>query len=1682
MTLGSVMVYPPLPSFFNNLNKSLQAFSKTFDHFQPLEFALGVVLAFTFVVLIWTICDFIDASLLDSQAGNEVSRYDQRKQNAKKAQAKNERGLAAKSARTSKSKTIRFKNETVVTHKNYKNEILESQAKSLGESWINEKVFDPLEAISEVTQDVTLESANLGAAFAKKTVKQARKTAQQSVPKVKEVSSDFKEWLLSHFSEWWASLFSFVSEFDFSMPSLMEYCPDLERLEKYYFLVKTSEIGEQIIYVLRLFITLGFITKIDITVRGMTLFVSEPLRQTVTTFQIFEACFKLLRLICAKIVLVFDSGSFMDFFATDDQCAYDEEYTFIKSQKACMDIGRKAEVDIETYDRRVFECIQLTTTYLASCKPNERGYYSSRLAVLKDIQVSRTLAKKDNIRVKPYGALLVGESSSGKSSTSNALARFLLQVNGKDYNPSAIITLNQEDKFQSEFATHHRGVIFDDLCNTALDKTDGSPTTPIVMFLNNVPMAALNPNAELKGKVMIEPDVVIGTTNVKDLLSNQLSNEPLSINRRFDVTITQTVKVEYRKEGTMMLDTEKIKHMSGQQFPDYASFDVEWPKYKENKTGNKFVSGKTQSIVWVPFVFDGKPLVQIEIKELLQFLTVHSREHFTQQEAFVAGQKDLSNMPLCECDLPVGMCDKCPLASQNGTTNPMDDPEVIECTSEGYDFSDFDVEEVEESLDSDDTYLPIWFTRLFAKNDSPGLPKHAQKHWFYDLPYTEDVVACALYVEDFMWGWFGSFIVALLGTYYGNILVLYLVREEMLAVVLDSYMYVVQAIGCIMILDLFIYFPSSWALVGGLFGYAIWLAWQFWCVRCAYIDSYRHLRKPSEIFMAYEPEKQEKIKRLLYITGVWYVIGRIAKKWHDTLPTAQSAAPVTLKPDMKPGKQDTEFWDVHARNRQYQFGDAGIAEKARTITPARFDDLVGPKLLYIEKDDGTFCDAVPVQSSQILVPWHFVPKNTEYITITKIGGHTFENMPIDRKIVTHIPGSDFGMWNCPGAGLHRDLVDYYPKEINYGKKITVHSVYNDKGNLVKYEHMTAERGNVITTAGGMFSGLKYSFPRDTYGGMCMTTLIGEVKGMPFIAGHHLAGLGRSGAAGFLTREQIKTAIAANSNIPGVLIPHSSVPMATETLGVEFGPLVAPHEKCVTRALDLNAKLKIHGSHTLPRSSPRSGVVTSRISRAVTEIMGIEKIHGPPPDLSAEIHKTVDIAGKTKTATKFESELMQKAFIDYSTRTHGLLPSEYAKMGKISDDVNLSGLDGVMGVNSMNFRTAVGWPLKGPKDKYVNLSDREVEGISCPRDVDPFILDEVKRMEECLLRGESLNTVFKASMKDEPTKNTKKTGRVFAAANMSFVFLVRKYYLTLSAAFQRNKIATECAVGTVVQSPEWTELFEHIGAHGWDQAIAGDYAKFDGKMSPQFMLMAFKVLIDMAKKSGNYDEDDLKIMLGIATEISYPTYDYFGTLVQFFGSNPSGHPLTVVINSIVNSLYMRYAYYKIAKTKKWIRVPLFGGPVSFMSYGDDNIMTVARGFEDFNHTAIAAVFAEVDIVYTMADKEAESVPFIELSDASFLKHFAVWDDELGLYRSPVEPATIAKMLHAHIKSDVLSMEQSSAEAIQNVALKYFESGREVYTRQVALLEQVATASGIQGYVGPIPTYDERVKWYKEKFDL
>jgi hypothetical protein len=660
------------------------------------------------------------------------------------------------------------------------------------------------------------------------------------------------------------------------------------------------------------------------------------------------------------------------------------------------------------------------------------------------------------------------------------------------------------------------------------------------------------------------------------------------------------------------------------------------------------------------------------------------------------------------------------------------------------------------------------------------------------------------------------------------------------------------------------------------------------------------------------------------------------------------------------------------------------------------------------------------------------------------------------------------------------LTAYFPGTISHKKQYVGSVVYNDHGESKVYKNILGTRGTSKTTLGGKFESINYYFPEQTFQGLCMATFVAkDNREMPFIGGFHLGGKNCSATAGFITKEQILEAIDQIAKKPSVLPSHAGQSFNTQMGDINVGPLVEPHKLCVTQDLDGDSRCIVFGAHNKSGATPKSEVVVSSLSEKVTEILGLERMHDKPHEMQSAEHKVVDIENKSHTAYKFESRLLDKAVVDFDVTLKAGLKGKLHRLGKLSDDVVLAGLDGVVGINSMNFQTACGFPMTGPKTKLIKVSDREVKGITRPVDIDPKVLMEIARLEKVLLNGDRINAVFKASLKDEPVKIGKKKVRVFAGSNIYFIMLVRKYFLSISALMQENKEIFECAVGLNVESPEWTTMMKHIYKFGKHRTVAGDYKSFDGKMSPRVMLASFKILINLAEESGNYDADDLTIMRGIATEICSPTYDFFGTLVQFFGSNPSGHPLTVVTNSLVNSLYMRYVYYKIAAEEKWWKTPLFKDVVSLMTYGDDNIMSVKKGYDAYNHTNVARVLSESDIIYTMADKEAKSVPFIDGSEAGFLKHDAVWDEELQLYRAKIDESSISKMLHAHGKSSI-SEDLHAACTIRDALDKYAHFGDEIYTKRCAQLRQVADECNITGLVGHFPTYREQILRYCDKY--
>jgi hypothetical protein len=289
--------------------------------------------------------------------------------------------------------------------------------------------------------------------------------------------------------------------------------------------------------------------------------------------------------------------------------------------------------------------------------------------------------------------------------------------------------------------------------------------------------------------------------------------------------------------------------------------------------------------------------------------------------------------------------------------------------------------------------------------------------------------------------------------------------------------------------------------------------------------------------------------------------------------------------------------------------------------------------------------------------------------------------------------------------------------------------------------------------------------------------------------------------------------------------------------------------------------------------------------------------------------------------------------------------------------------------------------------------------------------------------------------------------------------------------QLNRFLFEAAVGCVAQSREWEDLRQYITKFGSTRMIAGDYAAFDKRMPAQVMLAAYEIIETICKASGNYTEDDLKVVRGIAIDTSFPLVDFHGDLVELSGSNPSGHPLTVIINCLANSLYIRYVYAKLHPHQD--HAGDFKEHVALITYGDDNAMGCSPNIEWFNHTTISKQLAAVGIEYTMADKETETIPYISIEEVGFLKRVWRWDSDLNAYVCPLDESSIAKMLTMGTPSKTDAIEKQAIDVLSTVTREYFWYGRAIFEKKRTMCMEIMIECNLQLWQesSTFPTWDD-----------
>lgn len=413
----------------------------------------------------------------------------------------------------------------------------------------------------------------------------------------------------------------------------------------------------------------------------------------------------------------------------------------------------------------------------------------------------------------------------------------------------------------------------------------------------------------------------------------------------------------------------------------------------------------------------------------------------------------------------------------------------------------------------------------------------------------------------------------------------------------------------------------------------------------------------------------------------------------------------------------------------------------------------------------------------------------------------------------------------------------------------------------------------------------------------------------------------------------------------------------------------------------------------------------------------------------------------------------------------------------TQEVALNGVAGVTYVDRINTSTSAGAPFRCSKKNFLIIdSDDKITGVTAE------MQERINQVEECYAAGRRFNPVYTGTLKDEPVTEAKaKLGktRVFASGEMAHSVVVRRFLLSHIKLIQENSFLFEAMPGVVAQSEDLRELCQYVCKFGVNRLIAGDYKKFDKKMIALFVLSAFNILKRLAERAG-WSAEELRVIDCIAQDTAHFWFDMNGDLVQLQG-NPSGNPLTVIINCLVNSLYVRYAYDILVKDN----LRNFKKDVALATYGDDNIMGVREGV-NFDHTRLMVALRTIGVEYTMADKESVSVPFVHIKDISFLKRKFVVDAGTGHVMAPLEHESFDKMLTTCVRTnkDVLCLEAHSINVIETALREYYFYGQEKFNERRNYFFDIVKRAGIECYVkdSTFPTFAEIDKDYVHRSNM
>jgi len=282
----------------------------------------------------------------------------------------------------------------------------------------------------------------------------------------------------------------------------------------------------------------------------------------------------------------------------------------------------------------------------------------------------------------------------------------------------------------------------------------------------------------------------------------------------------------------------------------------------------------------------------------------------------------------------------------------------------------------------------------------------------------------------------------------------------------------------------------------------------------------------------------------------------------------------------------------------------------------------------------------------------------------------------------------------------------------------------------------------------------------------------------------------------------------------------------------------------------------------------------------------------------------------------------------------------------------------------------------------------------------------------LERGERLCVKWEDSLKDERRPIAKvqsgKT-RMFSVGCQVFTVIFRQYFMAFIAQTMRGRIDNEIAVGVNVYSFDWHRIATRMQSRGLG-VLAGDFANYDGTLCAEIMWRVLDVIEAFYRRWPGYDPNDAVVRRCLWSDVVYSIHVNGTECYEWTHSNPSGCPITTILNSVYHCIAARYVYLSVGMVNgQFVTMKTYREHIAFICYGDDDVWNVSDEIHSwFNMETITEGFALLGMTYTDELKLGEVSEYRRLDEIKFLKRWFLLDHVTGRYRAPLDIAVIREM--------------------------------------------------------------------------